>query len=99
MQMILQAPSFFPLRVRHFNHLAFLLMTAVSCKEGAPRGEMPVVELLGGGRPRERFRGGSSWRGGLGGSPNNTGGSTARGGGILEPIKLGSNSSFAFYQL
>lgn len=37
-----------PLRVRYFNHLAFLLMTAVSCKDGGPLGEMPMVEPLRG---------------------------------------------------
>ena len=76
MQMNLKAPSLFffsPLRVIYFNHLAFLLMTAGSCKDGRPGGEVPMVEPLGGEIQR--------WRAVLGGSPNNTGRRVVRGGG------------------
>lgn len=51
MQMTLKPRSFHPpppLRVRYFNHLAFLLMTAGSCKDGGPLGERPMVEPLRG---------------------------------------------------
>lgn len=48
-------------------------MTAGSCKDGRPEGEVPMVEPLGGEIQR--------WRAVLGGSPNNTGRRVVRGGG------------------